>query len=116
MSDSAPPPDPAPPARPLSVHELRRLGSEALRRANAEMAHARHRPGGGDAYVPHPETAAEHAGLYVLSEGSLRGALAALDYQLRNLDARENAALWREAHAVLAAAVAHAAAGRAPEA
>jgi hypothetical protein len=52
----------------------------------------------------------------VLSEGSLRGALAALVYQLRNLDARENAALWREAHAVLASAIAHAAAQRAPEA
>jgi hypothetical protein len=93
--------------RPLTVHELRRLGSAALQRTNEAMAHARHGPGGGDSYVPPTETAAEHAGLYVLSQGSLRGALAALDYQLRNADPRENAVLWREAYEILAAALAN---------
>lgn len=101
MSDE--PPTPA----PLTVHALRRLGADALRRANVAMEHARHGGQGGSAYVPMAETAAEHAGQYVLSEGSLRGALAALDYQLRHLDPRENAALWQEARAVLAAAIAH---------
>ena len=90
----------------LTVYELRRLGAEALRRANDVMAHARHGGQGGGAYAPEPETAAEHAGRYVLAEGSLRGALAALDYQLRHVNAGEDAALWREARAVLAAATA----------
>lgn len=98
----------APPPAPLTVHELRRLGSDYVRRANAVMEHARHAGRGGGAYEPLPETAAEHAGQYVLSAGSLRGALAALDYQLRHLDPGENATLWREARAVLAAALAHA--------
>jgi hypothetical protein len=98
----------------LTVHELRRLGSDYLQRANAAMAAARHGGHGGSAYVPVPETAAEHAGQYVLSAGSLRGALAALDHQLRHLAPGENAALWREARAVLAAAVARAEPG-APE-
>lgn len=95
--------------RPLTVHELRRIGSDYLWRANAAMEHARHagRGGaGGAAYVPVPETAAEHAGQYVLSEGSLRRALAALDYQLAHLDPGENEALWREARALLATSVA----------
>lgn len=98
-------------APPLTVYDLRRLGSDYLRRANAAMEHARHagRGGaGGGGYAPLPETAAEHAGQYVLSAGSLRGALAALDYQLRHLNPGENATLWREARAVLAAALAHA--------
>jgi hypothetical protein len=111
------PDDPAaPPA--FTVHELRRLGRHALDRANTLMAHARHGgPGGAGAagYTPHPETAAEHAGLYVLSEGSLRGALAALDHQLANIARGENAALWREARAVLAAAVAAAGGTPPPE-
>ena len=102
-------PDDPPSPAPLTVHELRRLGSAALRRANDAMAHARHGGGGGASYTPPPETAAEHAGQYVLSEGSLRGALAALDYQLLHLDPRENARLWQEARDILAAAVAHAA-------
>lgn len=94
---------PAPP----SVHELRRLGSDYLWRANAAMEHARR--AGSDSYVPVAETAAEHAGQYVLSEGSLRGALAALDYQLAHIDPGENEALWREARELLAAAITHAA-------
>lgn len=91
---------------PLTVHELRRLGNDYLWRANAAMEHARR--AGGHAYVPVPETAAEHAGQYVLSEGSLRGALAALDYQLAHIDPGENEALWREAREVLVAAIARA--------
>ncbi len=93
---------------PLTVHELRRLGSDYLWRANAAMEHARHSGQGGSAYVPLADTAAEHAGQYVLSAGSLRGALAALDYQLAHLDPGENEVLWREARAVLVAAIAHA--------
>lgn len=108
MSDELPTP------RPYTVHELRRLGAAALQRANDAMAHARHGGAGGSAYAPPPETAAEHAGLYVLSEGSLRGAVAALDYQLRHLDPRENAMLWRDAHAILVAALAHATPPRPP--
>lgn len=109
-----PPPDaasvePAPPvALPLTVHELRRLGQAALDRANAAMAHARHAGAGGGGYTPPSETAAEHAGQYVVSEGSLRGALSALDHQLRHVALGENAALWREARAILAVALAHA--------
>jgi hypothetical protein len=102
-------PDDTPASPALTVHELRRLGRDALQRANAAMAHARHAGAGGHAYSPLPETAAEHAGQYVLSEGSLRGALAALDHQLRHLAPGENAALWREARAVLTAAIARAA-------
>ena len=94
-------------APPLTVHDLRRLGSDYLWRANAAMEHARR--AGGQSYVPVAETAAEHAGQYVLSEGSLRGALAALDYQLAHVDPGENEALWREARAVLEAAIARAA-------
>jgi hypothetical protein len=97
-----------PDAAPLTVHELRRLGSDYLRRANDAMAAARHGGHGGSAYAPLPETAAEHAGQYVLSAGSLRGALLALDHQLRHLAPGENAALWQEARAVLAASLAHA--------
>lgn len=100
-------PDESSAPAPLTVYELRRLGSDYLRRANAAMEHARHGGQGGSAYAPLPETAAEHAGQYVVSEGSLRGALAALDYQLRHVDPRENAALWQEARAVLAGAIAH---------
>lgn len=107
-----PPPTPRAAPAPPTVHELRRLGSDYLWRANAAMEHARHAGhGGGSAYVPVPETAAEHAGQYVLSEGSLKGALAALDYQLAHLDPGENEALWREARAVLAASLAAASAG-----
>jgi hypothetical protein len=102
--DATPAPDP----RPFTVHELRRLGVDYLQRANAAMAHARHGGAGGGAYVPLPETAAEHAGQYVLSAGSLRGALAALDHQLAHLGPGENATLWREARAIIAAAAAHA--------
>ena len=98
---------PGRPPTPLTVHELRRLGSDYLWRANSAMEHARR--AGGDSYVPVAETAAEHAGQYVLSEGSLRGALAALDYQLAHVDPGENGPLWREAREVLAAAIAHAA-------
>lgn len=94
--------EPAPPA--LSVHELRRLGGAYLQRANAAMEHAR-RSRAGDAYAPLPETAAEHAGQYVLSGGTLRRALQTLDYQLRHLDPGENGTLWREARAVLVAAI-----------
>lgn len=94
---------------PLSVYDLRRLGSDYLWRANAAMEHARRGGQGGSAYVPVPETAAEHAGQYVLSEGSLRGALAALEYQLAHLDPGENEVLWRAARVVLVAAIAHAA-------
>jgi hypothetical protein len=101
------PDDPA----PLTAHELRRLGSAYLRRANTAMEHARHSGRGGGAYEPLPETAAEHAGQYVLSAGSIRGGLAALDHQLGRLGPRENAALWREARAILAAALAHAEGG-----
>lgn len=110
---SADPSDgPAPAARPLTVHELRRLGSDYLWRANVAMEHARR--AGAASYVPLAETAAEHAGQYVLSEGSLKGALAALDYQLAHLDPGENEPLWREARRVLEAAVAHAAGHEAP--
>ncbi|GJG86125.1 hypothetical protein tb265_13060 [Gemmatimonadetes bacterium T265] len=99
---------------PLTVYELRRLGSDYLWRANEALEHARRGGQGGGAYTPVPETAAEHAGQYVLSEGSLRGALAALDYQLAHLDPGENGPLWREARAILAAAAAHAAPHPAP--
>jgi hypothetical protein len=95
---------------PFTVHALRRLGADVLRRANDAMAHARHAgPTGSAAYAPLPETAAEHAGLYVLSQGSLRGALWSIDRQLAGLGAGENAALWREARAILEASLAHAA-------
>jgi hypothetical protein len=97
-----------PDAPPFTVHDLRRLGAETLRRANDAMAHARHAgPGGSAGYTPLPETAAEHAGLYVVSQGSLRGALWAIDRQLEGLGAGENATLWREARAILATALAH---------
>ncbi|MDF1503659.1 hypothetical protein [Roseisolibacter sp. H3M3-2] len=104
MSDESP--SPAPAARARSAHELRRLGAEYLRRANAHMAHARHAGHGGGAYVPLPETAEEHAGQYLVHCDSPRAALEALDYQLRNLDAGENEALWRAARALLADVVA----------
>ena len=97
---------PVPSARAHSAHELRRLGADYLRRANAHMAHARHGGHGGAAYTPLPETAAEHAGQYLVHHDSPTAALASLDYQLRHLDPGEDEALWREARALLAAAVA----------
>ena len=104
MSDEhdVPPPPPTAPGRVLGAHELRRLGSDFLRRANDHMAHARHGGLGGGAYVPLQETAAEHAGHYLVQHGSPAAALASLDYQLRNLDPGENETLWREARAILA--------------
>ena len=107
MSDESHPPTPPPtPGRAFTSHELRRLGEDYLRRANHHMAHARHGGLGGGAYTPLAETAAEHAGLYVVHHGSARAGLASLDHQLRNLDPGENEALWREARAILAACVA----------
>ena len=107
MSDESRPPDLPPiPTRPLSSHELRRIGEDYLRRANHHMAHARHGGLGGAAYTPLAETAVVHAGLYVVHHGSARAGLASLDHQLRNLDPGENEALWREARAILAACVA----------
>ncbi len=87
---------------------MRRLGTEYLLRANEAMEDARRGGPSGSVYMPPPESAAEQAGQYVLSEGSLRGALAALDYQLAHLDPGENGVLWTEARAILAAAIAHA--------
>jgi hypothetical protein len=97
---------PSPAARAYTAHELRRLGADYLRRANAHMAHARHAGHGGAAYAPLPETAAEHAGQYLVHHDSPRAALASLEYQLRHLDAGENEALWREAREILAAIIA----------
>jgi hypothetical protein len=96
MSDepSTPIPPPTPPPA-FSAHELRRLGADYLRRANDHMAHARHGGLGGGAYVPLQETAAEHAGQYLVQHGSPMAALASLDYQLANVDPGENATLWR---------------------
>ena len=107
MSDDARPSEPSStPPRAYTSHELRRLGEDHQRRANDHMAHARHGGQGGGAYVPLPETAAEHAGHYLLQHGSARAALASLDYQLRHLDPGETEALWREARAILADVVA----------
>lgn len=92
----------------LTARQLRQMGSDYLWRANMAMEHARRGKEGGAGYVPLPETPAEHAGQYVLSEGSLKGALAALEYQLRHLDPGENGDLWREAREILVAAIAHA--------
>ena len=88
-----------------SIHELAQIGHAYLVRANAHMAHARHSGAGGGSYVPLDETPAEHAGLALVRSDSPRQALDALDYQLRNLDAGENEALWRAARAILARAV-----------
>jgi hypothetical protein len=88
-----------------TIHELAQIGHAYLVRANAHMAHARHSGHGGGSYVPLEETPAEHAGLTLVRSDSPRQALDALDYQLRNLDAGENEALWRAARAILARAV-----------
>ena len=92
------------PTGPLTLRDLRALGTAYLQRANTHMEHARRHPGGGAAYEPLPETAAEHAGQYLISEGSVSRALAALDAQLRGVSGHENRALWEEARALLIAA------------
>jgi hypothetical protein len=92
------------PTGPLTLRELRALGAAYLQRANTHMEHARRHPGGGAAYEPLPETAAEHAGQYLLSEGSVARALAALDAQLRGASGHENRAHWEAARALLLAA------------
>ena len=92
----------APPS--LTVHDLTRIGTDYLARANAALEHARRT--GGETYIPVADTPPEYAGQLLIACATPRQALESVEYELRHVSAGENADLWRAARDLLAHAVA----------